>query len=86
VYIEYIYIDQDKGKVRCCCEQVQGFPSNAALFQKLFTILFKLIATCFSRTTIFKQKYIYICIYFRLNMVVRLKHVAVNLNKIVNNY
>jgi hypothetical protein len=33
---------------------VQGFPSNATLFQQLFTILFKLSATCFGRTTIFR--------------------------------
>jgi hypothetical protein len=28
-------------------EKVQGFPSNAILFKKLFNILFKLSATCF---------------------------------------
>jgi hypothetical protein len=44
-------------------DQVQGFPSNATLFQKLFTILFKLTATRFGRTTIFKRKYIHLYIY-----------------------
>jgi hypothetical protein len=39
--------------------QVQGFPSNATLFQLLFTILYKLSATCFSRTTIFKRERIH---------------------------
>jgi hypothetical protein len=37
-------------------DQVQGFPSNETLFQQLFTILFKLTATCFGRTIIFRQK------------------------------
>jgi hypothetical protein len=40
-------------------DQVEQFPSNETLFQKLFTIL---SATCFGRTTIFKW------------MVVRTKH------------
>jgi hypothetical protein len=34
--------------------QVQEFPSNAVL---LFTISFKLSATCFGRTTILRRKY-----------------------------
>jgi hypothetical protein len=40
-------------------------------------------------TTIFKRKYIHLklkCINFPPKMVVRPKHVEVNLNKIVNNY
>jgi hypothetical protein len=49
--------------------QIQGFPSNATLFQQLFTILFKFSATCFHQ-----------------KMVVRPKHIADNVNKIVNNY
>jgi hypothetical protein len=40
-------------------DQVQGFPSNATLFQYLFTILFKLSAICFGCTTIFMRKYIH---------------------------
>jgi hypothetical protein len=40
-------------------DQVQGFPSNATLFQYFFTILFKITATCFGRTTIFMRKYIH---------------------------
>jgi hypothetical protein len=40
-------------------DQVQRFPSNAILFQYLFTILFKLSATCFGRTTMFSWKYIH---------------------------
>jgi hypothetical protein len=36
-------------------DQVQGFPSNATTFQWLFTILFKLSATCFGHMTIVKS-------------------------------
>jgi hypothetical protein len=39
--------------------EVQAFPSNATLLQKLFTISFKLSATCFGHTTIFMCKYIH---------------------------
>jgi hypothetical protein len=52
--------------------QVQGFPSNATLFQQLFTILFSHVN--------------FRCIYFHLKMVVRPKHVADNFSKIVSNY
>jgi hypothetical protein len=38
-------------------DQAEGFPSNTTLFQQSFTILFKLSATCFGRTTIFRRKY-----------------------------
>jgi hypothetical protein len=41
----------------CVLDQVQGFPSNATIFQQLFTILFKLSAACFGRRTIFRRKY-----------------------------
>jgi hypothetical protein len=64
-------------------DQVQGFPSNATLFQYLFTIFIKLSATCFGRTTSHVN---FRCIYFRLKIVVRPKYVADNLNKIVNYY
>jgi hypothetical protein len=36
--------------------EFQGFPSNATLFQELFTILFPFCATLFGRTTIFKEQ------------------------------
>jgi hypothetical protein len=36
--------------------QLQGLPSNATLFQYLFTVLFKISATCFGRATIFRRK------------------------------
>jgi hypothetical protein len=42
--------------------------------------------TCFGCTTIFSRKYNFRCMHFHLKMVVRSKHVAANLNKIVKKY
>jgi hypothetical protein len=40
-------------------DQVQGFPSNATLFQEFFLLFYsKLSATCFGGTTIFRRKYL----------------------------
>jgi hypothetical protein len=68
-------------------DQAQRFPSNATLFQQLFTISFKLSATCFSHMTIFKWKYISeinpIYISIRLKMLVRPKHITDNLNNLI---
>jgi hypothetical protein len=55
-------------------DQVEKFLFNTTLFQYFFMILFKLLKINFW------------CTYFRLKMVVQPKHVADNLNKIVNNY
>jgi hypothetical protein len=40
-------------------DQVEEFPSNATLSNSFFAILFKLSATCFGRTTIFRWKYLH---------------------------
>jgi hypothetical protein len=39
-------------------DQAQGSPSNTTMFQYLFTVLFKISAKCFGRTTIFRWKYV----------------------------
>jgi hypothetical protein len=53
---------------------------------EFFTILFNLAAACFGRTTdnrLVGSCINFRCIYFRLKMVLRPKHVAAKLNKIV---
>jgi hypothetical protein len=65
---QYVYLNLGVCILLRVLDQVQRFPSNTTLFQLLFTILFKLSATCFGCTTIFKWK----CIHLELKRLLKL--------------